>query len=229
MYLLQSWQESVEFLKIKNLKMLLLVTLKSIYSNYKFFSSMLLLFVLFEKSLWRLIFGVDIHIFDLIQKILLASFVFLFALIARPSIKRKTVSYFWDYKWHFVYWLITIILFFGVIFRTFRPFQILFLNPVNESIFFIAGVFFTLFWLDSRLRVKNLVFSLWRALKMFIFNFPFCFVCSIPYVILLFAGRFVYPGLLPKILELLLFIFYICFFTNFYTKRLHDQFALYFP
>jgi len=223
--LFQSWVESLLFLKPSNLKLLLLATLRIIRDSYKFFVGILLLFVLFESSLWDIIFGIKSSIFDIIQKILLIDLFFMFVLVARPSVKRKAKDYFGNYAWHFLYWFcipLVIIPFIEFVLKVSA------LPPILVAVLFPIEVFWILFWLDVRVSIKNLFLSLWRGLKMLLFNLPFCVIAFIiPYFILVYI-RFLLPALLSKYLEVICAIFYICLFTVFYTKRLHDQFKLYF-
>ncbi len=96
--------------------------------------------------------------------------------------------------------------------------------------------FWILFMLDNNGGIKALWQSIVRGCKMVWYNYPFCFImfglfCIFWYgidmiIIWLFgAPCFFY---LPFIYNLLLPI-PISIFTNFYTKRIHEQFGLYYP
>jgi len=225
MYLLQSWRESLLFLKPENIKLLFLVTLRTIYKSYKFFMLIFMLFVLFEPSLWQFLLGVNVPLFQAIQRILLVDLFFVFVLVARPSIKRKTHQYFLDYNWHFTVWFLIpllIIPFFEFVLK------VSYLPTRLVVLIFPIEVFLILFWLDSRCSIKNLFLSLLRAIKMFVFNFPFCLLFFIFPFFIFSLSKFVIPVAIFKYLEAIVFVIYICFFTNFYIKRLHDQFNLYF-
>jgi len=223
MYLFESWKESFLFLKPKNLKLLGLVTLRILASSYLFFAYAILLFMFFDNNLWGL-FGIRIPEFNIIQKILLIDLFFLFILVTRPSVKKKSISYFLDYIRHFIIWFcISLVLypmldlivkygFWGILFNL---------------VAFPLEIFFILFFLDSRLGVKNFFSSFQRACKMFFFNLPFIIIIFlVPYY---FVFSYVHKiPIISKYINLLFLIGYICLFTNFYVKRLHDQFRIYF-
>jgi len=224
MSLLQSWKESLLFLKPENIKLLLLVTVRTLYQSYKFFILLFLLFVLFESNLWQFLLGVSAPFFGIIQKILLVNLFFLFVLVARPSVKRKSAAYFLDYNCHFMIW--ALISFLVILLRRGQDFA--WLYKASGFAILPIGFFWILFWLDARCTIENLLLSLLQAIKMFVFNFPFCLLFfMIPFFVFSLIKLLV-SGALFKYLEIFIFILYICFFTNFYVKRLHDQFHLYF-
>jgi len=210
MYLFESWKESFLFLKPKNLKLLGLVTLRTLRDSYRFFIPAILLYILFDSNLWGL-FGITIPVFDTIQKILLVNMLFIFVLIARPSVKRKSRDYFLDYIFYFVIWLCVTLL----------------LYQVFDMVIFPLEIFFLLFFLDSRLGIKNFFLCILRAIKMFLFNLPFIIVIFILpyYFVFTYISKF---PVLFKYINIILLLGYICLFTNFYVKRLHDQFRIYF-
>jgi len=175
---------------------------------------------------------------------------FIFVLVVRPSIKRKTFEYFWDYKWYF-FWVLIIpfinifFIYMGIIFI--RDFMYFLFNIYKlAAIFFTAMVvfvlplkiieiFFYLFWLDSRLGFKNLFFSLWRAIKMFMLNLPvYLILFVLPYLLFMFLGNYflylfgAFWPIFMTYLVLLAYVFYTCFLVNFYTKNIHDKFIVYF-
>jgi len=167
----------------------------------------------------------------------------------RPSVKRKTPAYFSDYKTHTI--LLGLLFFikaflFQIIFRT-GPFGAdLFVLLMVFPFSIVAMTLFMLFYLDSRGGVLDLFWSWWRSLKMCIFGLPFCVVVSaIGYLVYFFAAStlLVLVNILPSIFSekavlllssimkhavILLSVPVIAMVANFYTKRLHDQFSLYF-
>jgi len=102
--------------------------------------------------------------------------------------------------------------------------------------------FFTLFFLDTRGNFKDMFLSLYRAYKMAKLNYPFCLIIN--FVLLLFSALFtiIISVIIAKLFDPILLLYgipfkytymlfwpiQISFFTNFYIKRLHDQFSIYF-
>lgn len=226
MTLVQAWVDSVSLLKPKNLKLFLLVTLKSIIEAYK------LVFVYWS---WLIaLIGAYIFIAPyfvgygaiagyLGLNYLYQMLLFGICLSTRPSIMQKDCAYFRSYAKYFIYTAIFLIFFL-------IPF--LFTDPLMGLGFSLSGgyVFSLLFFLDSKKQPKDFVFSLWYAFKMVIFNFPLVTVFQVSlyiaaysfcyYTSFSFATYFLISALLMPIP--------VCTYTNIYIKKLHDQFDLYF-
>lgn len=96
--------------------------------------------------------------------------------------------------------------------------------------------FIVLFLLDSRGTPADFFKSIWRALKMVIYNYPFCLIM---YTVILFGTYYLqqliyyFLGgntlLFSTLVGTLAFVIPLSIWTMFYTKRLHDQFNLYYP
>lgn len=105
---------------------------------------------------------------------------------------------------------------------------------------------YALFVLDTDASIKQVFKSLLYALKMVVYNYPFYIVVYIVHG-LISAGKYllflqITKWLLPEpgsigllvirysdtLIYVLLTFFLYCFLTNFYIKKLHDQFTLYF-
>jgi len=92
----------------------------------------------------------------------------------------------------------------------------------------LEGVLSTLFFLDSHGKVGDFFYSLFRGIKMFLYNMPFFIIfmgmmgCLL-FMLVGFIGLQWTLALMPFVLPLPL-----CFIVNFYTKKLHEQFPLYF-
>ena len=110
---------------------------------------------------------------------------------------------------------------------------------------FVAVVtFFVLFLLDSRATLSDIVHSFVRAAAMVVYNYPVLLLGVFVFHVLnatlqVVFGSMVYwytgPGALGFVLKLLSMIslyvyysFFVCLCTNFYIKKVHDQFNLYF-
>lgn len=95
-----------------------------------------------------------------------------------------------------------------------------------------------LFLLDSQSRFLERLKAIYRAIIMFFINYPFFFVtytlfCFSIMLIVELANWMMLNNIAITYLGWLFFIFialpfYLCFITNFYIKRLHEQFSYYY-
>lgn len=202
--------------------------------------------------------------------------VFTLYLSVRPSIEPKTLSYFLSY-WHYcaVYAVFYVVAslgltYFNNLFYTLQLPHAVFYAYVHviQNIFMIhpmvgssymahfqysspVFIFLTLFYLDSRGGVGDLIWSVWRGIKMLVYNLPFCYLTywivghwlmmpllstvSTPFDELAhqyFVGKL---GLLIHFLEmfrealgLLYFPLLLGLFSMFYAKRVKEQPNLYY-
>lgn len=118
------------------------------------------------------------------------------------------------------------------------PILITFLMPPNVIVLYVSPLltFFILFMLDSNASIKSIFGSIIRAFKMMMYNYPLCiffftvFVfCSVltTVIIMNLFGRDSF--LLSPIVSNAFLPIPLCILTNFYIKRLHEQFGLYYP
>ncbi len=204
MTLLQSWADSLQLLKPKNLQLFLMVTLKSIIETYKLmFSRFWPLIVLLV--VWFLIpylfpaipvdipedtiFGISHTKFNTFVRSVafLGSYMthelwFLLVCFAtRPSITRKDPHYFFNLqlKKIYLYWL--------------------FIPCISWSSGAYYGYIFTvLFFADSDGGPKNFFRSIWNAIKMIIFNFPLVIpIGAVFYGVGLIGRQFIEPLFMP--------------------------------
>lgn len=256
MSLLQSWKESLLFLKPKNLWQLFLVTFRIIRDSYKFFLvTVLLISVLNQLTFWMHLSRYRSPVLVVaIQVIAIFYLIFLCLLVARPSVQKKGARYMLGYSLHLIYFVVILLIFYmviAVLALKVPSFATIVENEFVSHVFVPAIILWLLFWLDSRLNIGNLFFSLIRAIKMYVFNFPFCLVSvAILYLLATFNANYFFENVLCWFIVgsspiwvtvqyvivafvncfiwFCFFIFFLCLFTNFYTKRLHDQFKLYF-
>jgi len=188
--------------------------------------------------------------------LLITTFVLFLAI--RPSTKRKNLGYFWSYRLHFLLWFLLLVVwallstFFIVFIEPLRlgsnvfimkllwPFEkiiravcypFLILKPLKPFLYFFA-----FFFLDAKGKIKSLFLSLGRAGMMFFYNAPFCLIIAGLFGLLNYGSLFVefkLQAIIPFHISMWVRFFLfapiaIALFSNFYTKRLHDQFALYF-
>jgi len=231
MTLLQSWADSLTLLKPKNFQLFLMVTVKSIIEAYKiyvrYFWWALLLVTVGGLASCFLSFAQIFpyrHI-SFYSSSFLCEILFLAACLStRPSVLLKDGDY-------FIFQLKKIILFW------------IFLPLFSwSSATYYGYIFAVLFFADSEGGCKNFLLSLWNALKMVFFNVPLMVILGgFMYALGWFGGYYlhqlclaynipIYPQyyLLFNAVGALLLPIGVCFYTNIYIKRLHDQFDLYF-
>lgn len=245
-----SWKESLRLLSLDSIKLLALVSLRTLlflYSSlvYAWFLPLVLLV------------GIQLDLNVLIA----AFYVSVLVKAARPSMELK----------HLAYWrtplAADLTIFFGVLFLWYVPsllfidaphwatvlytFTLKFLQlagpqwlPGTESfgmlLVFIAPllILWVLFMLDAPVSLLSFMKAFGRALAMLLYNYPFFLAV---YAVFRTALSFLYLVSMPVVsyvpqAELVgwliflggIFPYWICFITNVYTKRLHEQFALYY-
>jgi hypothetical protein len=95
-----------------------------------------------------------------------------------------------------------------------------------------------LFIRDSQFTPWNFLKAMGRAVLMLINNYPFFLGVYFLFRLILSVGNIISVLLSPYIfvdvifwalLILLVYPYFICLITNFYVKRLHEQFSLYYP
>jgi len=200
-----------------------------------------------------------------------SSLIFTIFLIVRSSVKMKNWSYLKTYLFslYFIYVYLFLYLIYFLCSYTINAF--IFLSPIANVFVHLSNlpsyVFFTfllnvfsllysslivftiLFFLDSAsANPYTFLVSFLRALKMTIYNFPFCLIVYLLIDVILFSALYlllqvtffsfedqffsiVKNGAYDLFLAFLAIIFYVipvCIFTNFYIKQVHDNFDLYF-
>lgn len=104
-----------------------------------------------------------------------------------------------------------------------------------------AFLFSTLFFADSEGSIGEWFRSVWRAVKMVLYNWPFCFLSLVVFLCTSIAILMISYSLTRSVISVTEYfsaasiVFYclipcmVTYFKNFYIKRVHDQFKLYFP
>lgn len=253
MQLLQSWKDSLSLLKPSNLKLFCLVTLKLLISTYKtllvyFWWFGLLLGVSYYVNIIPNITNFYLLIPWYIKRVLI---IFVVLLTARPSIGIKDYTYFMNYWRHFIYALffycviapaiavtdffLLNFVFFGSGMGPQEPGQAIFVGlftlPIVGFIFaclMMISLFMVLFLLDSDGTLKSALSSLWRGTKMFWYNLPFCLIFMGVRYLVVFSFLSLLPIVYSSVVIDFLFPVSLCFITNFYVKKLHEQFTVYF-
>lgn len=217
MSIIKAWGDSLQIFVPHNFKLFCLVTLKTIMRVYT---------ILFQQFWWLVLAGgllsavaptVSLYV---VRPII----ILLFYLIARPSVQPKGYWYLKDHVKH-VLWLLPLFML-DPLFKTFDLFYYV-------VAFSIIKIFFVLFVLDSYARPKDIILSAVRAVKMAVYNAPF-YVIGLGWFYLVYASLksilVMYPHytFLTLYVGWLLFPISLCFFVNFYIKKVHEQFVLYF-
>ena len=222
MTLFQAWRDSVSLLKPKNLKLFVLVTLKSIIDTYKvlFFYWWWLLVIIIgcfiEPYIWAMN-SVTYAYLEIISFFAYQMLLFACLLATRPSLMPKDCAYF---RSHTVYFapIALILAFFPML-----------VWPNSLSLLYLLMV---LFFLDSDKKIlsKDWLLALWNSFIMFIYNYPLFFIVGIFFYAPVYCFySYVYLTLLmANIIGALLIPIAVCAYTNIYIKKLHDQFDLYF-
>lgn len=265
-YFLRSWKESIALFAPKQFKLFCLVTLKSIFESYKLiilhFGWLFALSALLDLSYSQ--FCLNLSYLCLLP--LVGWFITIFGmyLIIRPSIKRKGWNYYKDNWLKFFYFIFFSIIAYSIpiamlaaankiVYLTQHihtlfyylllpvlliPILVTFLMPPNLIVLYVSPLltFLILFILDGDGSIKNVLKSVVRALKMMIYNYPFCIlifilfvICSVSYTVLIANLFGVDSFLLSPIVSNAFLPIPLCILTNFYVKRLHEQFGLYYP
>jgi len=235
MYLIESWRESVQFLLPKNAKLFTLLSLKNAFDAYLQLFKIPVLFFSLCCIAVTILYGIYSNCWLLAITAIIVYFLFSFmaALLVRSSVNRKeSAGYLRYYLLH--YFMLISIVYFCIALLFY------FLNLMSFFAFVLPLVLFrTFFFVDSRGTVSDLFSSCVPAIKMFVFNLPFCLFMSICMQFLIFVMTkiaifkqqlFGVTGIsFQPLIILLIMPLVTCFFMNFYIKRLHDQFSLYYP
>ncbi len=244
-----SWKESLSLLVGKNLGMLLLLALRSTLSLYRalcyawFLPTALLAgLVLNEK---RLMFAFLVALYaratrpslenkkvDYWRQFFIADWVIFFGLLGIVEGPHFLLSA-QGYGIKFYNLLLKLFLLQG---HAWLPGS----EVLAELLLFFSPlvILWVLFILDARVSVSQYLKAFWRAVIMMVYNYPF-FVIVFEIVRLTLAACYFIGNYfcsrcdgLPLIGWLiLLFVFlpyYVCFITNMYIKRVHEQFNLYY-
>lgn len=212
--LLHSWRESLVLLQPKNLKLFLLVTLKSLTMALRSW----LIYAAPTLVVWALLSNMIVRFsYNTADMIIFVSYGWTAALTVsmilfmRPSVALKNCAYFRSYAGR-AFLLVTIGL-------------LLYLVPRNVSVIaWLCYVNFSLFALDSDFYPMSLIKSGIRGLRMIIYNFPVYVAFIVPAYLLESIVQTQY-GFIIRMLSLLI---WTALFVNLYVKRVHDQFTLYF-
>jgi hypothetical protein len=233
MRLLQSWAESLALFKPENLKPFLLITLKSIIETYKLLFTNFLPAIVAPLGLVMIFNYVPLHLRtpilggSFLGFVILSLFFwfFLVVLCARPSVHIKNWRYVFSYWRHFIYYLAIV----SLALMIFQVNEYELLNTFTR----LYLIFFMAFLLDSNAQANSVLLSCFRALKMLFYNLPFLMIPAVFFICLnkIFSYLYVFVPFLQYaevfLLPVLIF-FYVCFYLNFYVKKKHEQFSLYF-
>ena len=217
MTLIQAWVSSLSLLKPKNAQLFFLVTVKSIIECYKvilrywWWLVMVLVVcvtsVILQDNMKAS--GLEILVMWLYQLM-----IFVVCISTRSSLSQKDCEYFIKYAVFFGYSAMCLLLLPYIFWPT----------PLSPFYFFIL-----FFFLDSAKGWKDFLFSIGRAFRMIIYNYPLMIVIGLILYTPVYCVQ-VFMGLTPVIQTLVgvfLMPISICTYANVYIKKLHDQCELY--
>lgn len=277
MNLFVAWRDSLAILQPKNLKLFLLVTLKSMGDTFKvwikYCSWLLLLYAVKLAAQFYIMATPAVEMPNFLVKVInflgsLPTAVFLFIpsllliirmsvlLAARPSTAIKNCAYFRAYFWRLLiisiaYELLYVLGFYVSVMNAPHADSSIALRQTYVAIVsmlgFLGSFYFinaALFYFDGDGSVRSFCKSWLYAAKMTLYNLPFYIIFMVSNLILLMIPTYIYLYgmhymmqyswaviVIASILMLIigfLELFILCFLTNFYVKKLHDQFTLYF-
>lgn len=265
-YFFRSWRDSLSLFIPQNAKLFSLVTLKTILSSYKKILKdlwwLIALSAIVEYGIKMT--PSMVGLWHLIPLLLWLCVIYIMYLIIRPSLPQKNWRYYVTGWWKYIYVLLLSFaaialpyiflkislkianwavfghpIFFYLYFPfLYAPILLAFVVAPEVLPIYTSPLlsFIIFFLLDSRGTPVDLVKSLWRGLKMVIYNYPFCLLA---YTVLLFSTYYL-QVLLYRLLGIhniffstlagtLAMVIPLSIWSMFYTKRLHDQFNLYYP
>jgi hypothetical protein len=242
-----SWWESLSVVRPSTLKLFLLITLKAmkeLYRSLLYSWPRLLVFLIIVAVLSKL----PLKYSTIVLSFLIGSFcTTLFVQATRASADdKKNISY----------WLsstgIPLSLFLLIFLLWYMPSAYRYLKyalfiddtyltkSIHGLSYFISPfiLVLVLFLFDAQKSFTEYGKAVIRGVKMVIYNLPFFLVTYtfLYFSIILMSTLIKHLGLSPfaeyvvggSIFMGILFPFYICFITNFYIKRVHEQFSLYY-
>ncbi len=243
MQLLAAWKDSLTIFKPESLKLFSLATLNSLGQTYK---------IWLRYWGWLLLAGAGSFYFrGLTTPVHILIYITMF-LSVRPSVRLKNYAYFSGYIpqgiyigiWKAVTPVILLLIIPSIKVLTLFVHDLRTLLYVQVSIYLVLSIifnlwvsaFYALFVLDSQGRISDAFKSLLKALKMFVYNLPFCLIMSVFAVVLIIGGSYVVPNkpffgyyFLHVLFEFLIFLpLFANIVTNFYVKKVHEQFSVYF-
>lgn len=250
-----SWQESLKLFLPKNLYTFLLVTLNSFFHFLRlikeklFFLSILLANYILIISLNQSVI-LNYCIFIIIYILLIY--------LIRPSIDNKDINNFFDfvtkklYKYFFILTFLIFIFYWVFNAKLLGNFLNYFLNIflVNSNLLKFNSYLFYILFILSPFFVNILFFlfdsqdifiekfkSIYRAFLILIYNYPFYLIVYFFFYNFfkffdLLLEHYGYSFILYNMINLLLLFFiipfYICLLVNYYIKRIHEQFNIYY-
>lgn len=221
--LLRSWKESLLIYIPKNFKLFLLVTIKSALQTYGYliyhFWWLLLLVILVDTGCYYPECLLPGSLWVFANMFLKALSLFIIFMLSRPSVSLKNIHYIVEKLPNFGLGFLLFYIFFYIVVAAFK---VLIVGLIMVPILICS----LLFYLDTAGSLEDVVLSLWRGIKMYLFNFPFFLLSAI--VVLGIWYQVTLLSIYWKYVFFLFVPFVVSYFKNMYVKRLHDQFNLYY-
>ena len=203
----QSWYENLQIFSLNNLKLFGLIVLKAVITGYKIILQNLWLIALWALAAYAAVkwAGMPFHLVYILN---LYFWIFFLSLTLRSSIDIK------DYKYFLKYFLK-----YGI--------QFLILAIINYYLdykFFLLTFF--IIWLnfifDDEIDVKNIFYSFYRAVKLFLFNLPVLLTTAIVLLLISYLVSRIpvwFPVKLDIINYIIILPIFLAFIISFYIKK----------
>lgn len=249
-FLLHSFKESLAFFSPAQGKMMVLVISKGLLSTYRN------IFVYFWWLLFASVMADNVYTwflkkypksYSVILLVPLAIWTIVALAVyvsARPSIMRKSYQYYMQYSIFFFPLFLFIIVsniavenffrviaYYGLSYGALIP--VLGFVPSFYIPFFLSPlcILFVFFMLDGPVSIAGFFNAFWYAIKMLLYNYPFFFILFLIgvsiYRVIMMAQPY-FGNYAELVAQLILLPLMACIIVTFYTKRLADQFGLYY-
>jgi hypothetical protein len=240
MHVIQAWKESLTILKPKNFKLFFLVTIKTLIETLKTWTShfwwLVVLYIMLSVANTYATPSQSVNY--IINYVVVIFMVWTLFITVRPSIRKKTYSYYLSYNWHAVWFIIATTLL-SILFQPRSDWVrvTLALVGIPRYIFYIFSL------LDARASLADIWDAEVRSLKLTFYLYPLVLlICSFYWFmatvldtcLLGFFNENLSPmaNVIFEVVYLLaqglLFCFLLCCISNLYIKQVHEHGARYF-
>jgi hypothetical protein len=221
--LMRSWKESLLIYIPKNFRLFLLVTIKSAMQTYGYliyhFWWLFLLLVLVDVGCYYPECLLPGSLWVLFNTLIRGIFVLVIFMLSRPSVPLKNIDYIIEQFMRFGLGFLLLY----ISFYMFFPWVHMLMTSLILMPIFICAL---LFYLDSAGSLEDISMSLWRGVKMYLFNLPFFLIAAT--IVYIVWHNLPVHSIYWKYIFFLFVPFVVSYFKNMYVKRLHDQFNLYY-
>ena len=246
--LFSSWFDSLKIFLPKNLKLFLLVILKSLITSWKVFfycalltSVVIYLFLRFVLPEFDLSPDQNFYLIRYLDSFMRVFFIAVAALCVRPSVEKKTFWYFVRYlNCALGFAIIASLLILALTFLYATYATVTTVNGVSVGLWPVVPLssltIAAFFWFDTDGSLQSAALTVMRTVKMLMYNLPFFCIGmflgkviwgNVPFLIYQFIGGNAF-GIINYIYRWLFTYLLSRLSCTFYTKRLHDNYKRYY-